>query len=83
MKTERCEDCGRRFDRPADPYCGEKGKHTVKPDKAQKIVQLLEDDLTDRRGLRQEFEAIDPDTQDEIRDTWAEIIRKELQKNAQ
>ena len=81
MKTERCEDCERRFDRPAHPYCGEKEKH-VEPDKAQKIVQLIEDDLTDRRGLRQEFDAVDRDTQDEIRDTWAEIIRKELQKNA-
>lgn len=70
----RCENCGRRLDRPAHEFCENKDWH-VNPDKAQKIVQLIEDDLTDRRGLRQEFEAIDCDTQDEIRDTWAQIIR--------
>ena len=74
---ERCDYCRRRTARPAGPYCEHKDRHT-KPDKAQEIVDLLEEDLTDRRGLRQEFEQIDLDVQDDIRDTWAEIIRKKL-----
>lgn len=44
-----------------------------------RIVRLILEDLCDRRGLRQEFEACDKDIQDEIRDTWREIVRKELE----
>jgi len=73
----RCDDCERRIDKPADPYCNKKNTHP-KPDAAQQIVELIESDLTDRRGLRQEWEHIDYDIQDEIRDTWAELIRKVL-----
>ena len=43
-----------------------------------KIVRLILEDLCDRRGLRQEFESCDQDIQDEIRDTWREIVKKEL-----
>ena len=38
-----------------------------------KVDQLIED-LTDRRGLRQEWEGIDEDIQNEIRETWRAII---------
>ena len=76
-RIERCDYCERRIDRPADPYCDKKNTHP-KPDIAQQIVELIEADLTDRRGLRQEWEHIDYDIQDEIRDTWAELIRKVL-----
>ena len=36
------------------------------------------EDLTDRRGLRQEFEGIDDDLQEEIAETWARKIREAL-----
>jgi len=49
-------------------------------DKAEKIVKALESDLTDRRGLRQEWEQIDDDVKQEIRKMWSDIIRKELSK---
>ena len=81
-RIERCDDCERRIDRPAHPYCGKKNIHP-KPDIAQQIVELIEVDLTDRRGLRQEWEHIDNDIQDEIRDTWVGIIRKMLGKEAE
>ena len=44
--------------------------------KARKIVDDLIADLTDRRGLRQEWEAIDEETQEEIRETWAKIVQE-------
>lgn len=71
---ERCKYCGGRLDRPGLFGC--RRKPHPKPDTAQKIVAAIESDLRDRRGLRQEFEAIDDDIQDEIRDTWAAIVRK-------
>jgi len=76
---KRCGNCNRRVDRPSHPFCTDQGNH-VEPDVAQRIIEEIESDLTDRRGLRQEFEGIDPDTQDEIRDTWADLIRDKLDK---
>ena len=52
-----------------------------KMDKAERIVKAIEDDFTDRRGLRQEWEQIDQETQMEIRATWAEQDRKEISKD--
>lgn len=43
---------------------------------AKRIVKEIIDDLSDRRGLRQEWEQIDDDTQHEIRDTWVKIVLK-------
>jgi hypothetical protein len=44
-------------------------------DTADRAVDAIINDLTDRRGLRQEWEQIDKDTQKEIRETWASLIR--------
>ena len=44
--------------------------------KAKKAVFNIIHDLTDRRGLRQEFDQIDGDIQDEIIMKWLEIIKK-------
>jgi hypothetical protein len=38
------------------------------------VAAAIIDDLTDRKGLRHEFDNIDPDIQDEIKETWAEIV---------
>lgn len=73
---ENCEDCGGRFDRPGLFGC-ESDNH-AKPDLAQLIVAAIESDLRDRRGLKQKFEQIDDETQYEIRDTWAKLIREIL-----
>ena len=50
-------------------------------DKAERIVQAIERDFTDRRGLRQAWEQIDDDIQAEIRATWTALVRKELAKD--
>lgn len=48
--------------------------------KAEKIVKAILADMTDRRGLRQEWEQIDEDIQAEIKTTWTELVEKELSK---
>lgn len=75
--SDHCSDCGRRFNRLANSRCHSKSVH-IEPDKAQQIVEEIEKDLTHRRGFRQEFDQIDEDIRTEIRDTWANIIRKHL-----
>lgn len=45
-----------------------------------RIEAAIEKDFTDRRGLRQEWNEIDEDIQQEIRNTWKALIHKELAK---
>lgn len=52
------------------------------PGVERRIVDRIEKDLTNRRGLRHEWERIAPDIQQEIRDTWLLIVREELSKHA-
>lgn len=53
------------------------GDH-AEPDLAQRVVAAVEQDLSDRRGLKREWERTDPDTLDEVRDRWAELVRGQL-----
>jgi hypothetical protein len=53
---------------------------TGKSDVAARIVKEIVADLTDRRGLRQEWDAIDSDIKREILVTWRRIVREELSK---
>lgn len=73
----RCEHCGGRTNKPGLFGCDD-GHHT--PTVAQRIAHAIEDDLRDRRSLRQEFESLDDDVQDMIRDAWANVIQRELDK---
>ena len=41
---------------------------------ALKIVDAIVDNLTNRKGLRHEWDNIDAEVEKEIRDEWAEII---------
>jgi hypothetical protein len=41
---------------------------------AEIIVDAIIRDLSDRRGLRHEWEAIDDDIKNEIRDEWLSIV---------
>ena len=43
-------------------------------EKAEAIVKNIIDDIEDRRGLGNEWEMIDKDIQDEIKDQWIGII---------
>ncbi len=49
-------------------------------DKAEQIVKAIKKDFTSRRGLRQEWEQIDQEIQEEITATWIAIVSKELNK---
>lgn len=46
--------------------------------KTKKAVFNIIRDLTDRRGLRQEFNQIDGDVQDEIIDNWIGLINRAM-----
>ena len=50
----------------------------MKKDLAGRIVDDIVKDFTDRRGLRQEWEMIDEDIQEEIREEWKKIVIKHL-----
>lgn len=41
----------------------------------QRVVEAIEEDLCDRRGLKWEFGRIEPDVQEEIREAWRAIVR--------
>ncbi len=44
-------------------------------DEARKAVEAIVKDLSDRRGLRQEWDGIDEDIQQEIIRAWTKIVR--------
>lgn len=41
---------------------------------SETIVDKIIEDLTDRRGLRQEWEQLDEEIQQEIRQSWIELV---------
>lgn len=49
-----------------------------KRDRALKIADQIIDDLTDRRGLKQEWWDIDDEIQESIRQQWADFIEAGL-----
>lgn len=46
------------------------------------IVEILDRDISDRRGIKWEWEKIDPDVMQDLKLHWMEII-KEVIKSAQ
>lgn len=51
-----------------------------KEDKSEDVVDAIIKDFTDRRGLRQGWEQIDEDIQEEIKERWIELARDILSK---
>ena len=51
-----------------------------KKDKSEDVVEAIIKDFTDRRGLRQEWEQIDEDIQEEIKERWIGLARDVLRK---
>ena len=47
--------------------------------KAEMIVDILIDDLTDRAGIGSEWYGIDTDTQDDIKEEWKRLILEVLE----
>jgi hypothetical protein len=48
-------------------------------DKYEMAVNAIISDLTGRRGLRHEWDNIDDDIQDEIRETWRNLIEQAVE----
>ena len=46
------------------------------PDTSQMIVSAIEEDLNDRKGMK--WDGLDDDVRQEIRDAWADVIRRIL-----
>ena len=47
---------------------------------AMEVVEAILADLSDRCGLQNEWENIDATIQEEIKDEWADIVRKTLKR---
>ncbi len=76
--SDLCGDCGRPFDKAASKYCDRKTEHK-EADIADIIVEDIEFELTDRRGIGDEFEGCDVEIQQEMRNAWSAIVRKHLE----
>lgn len=80
MSSERCAYCDRRYDR-SSPRCRDGrrngGKHPA-PTMIDLLVDDLERDLLDRRGIKNELRQCDADIRDEIREAWRKMFRKRL-----
>ena len=50
---------------------------------SSKLIQKIIDDLINRKGLRQEWEQIGPDIQNEIRFVWLNIAEEALEEYRQ
>jgi len=48
------------------------------PPVEKRILFAIVQDFTDRRGLRQEWEQTDEDIQDEMLETWLQLIKDNL-----
>lgn len=51
-------------------------------DRLNDAVDKIVNDLTGRKGLRQEWDNIDEEIQNEIKEQWVEILKESLQKPA-
>ncbi len=47
---------------------------------SERIVSDIIKDFSDRRGLRQGWDNIDVDTQEEIKETWISMVYRHLDK---
>jgi hypothetical protein len=46
-----------------------------------RIVKAIETDLSNRRGIGDEWQSIDNETKEAIREIWVNIIREEFANN--
>lgn len=51
-------------------------------DWAAKVIDKIIRDLSDRRGIGDEWAEIDPETQKEIKRTWGKIVREAKERGA-
>jgi len=53
----------------------QRAKNNITVSKAKLAAMAIAEDISDRRGIKHEWNSIDEETQLEIFDTWAEIIK--------
>jgi len=72
--------CNRQFvhDKPQRSNVEQRADNSAKIAIALKIVAALEKDISDRRGLKQEWEQISDITLDHIRADWQNIVLRHL-----
>jgi hypothetical protein len=56
-------------------------ERTSLAERAARAVNAIVEDLSDRRGLRQEWENIDEDVQIDIKLQWSKIIAKHFEES--
>ncbi len=71
-----CPDCGWPLEKPSIISC-DNAAHP-QPSRSESIVIDIIEDLSDRRGLRQEFQGCDTEIQAEIFDAWRDIVASHL-----
>ena len=47
-------------------------------EKINEIIEEIIEDISDRRGLKNEWNGIDKDIQDEIKEVWFNIIKEKI-----
>lgn len=57
------------------PVRGGGGEMKLEIEMAHKMVAAIVKDLRNRRGLRQEWESIELEAQQEVRNTWAKLLQ--------
>lgn len=50
-------------------------------DKIKKIVDLIVQDIEDRKGIGDEWQMIDSDITEEIKEEWGNIIKSQIREN--
>lgn len=48
----------------------------MKSDTARKVVDQIVNDITSRRGIGDEWEQIEPDIEEEIRNEWIDFLMR-------
>lgn len=77
-KSERSDFCKGGVEQQGDESGVEVEEMTKVQKKAKEIVDAILKDLTDRRGRRQEWEAIGEDIRGQIRAAWIDVTAKRL-----
>lgn len=76
-----CLNTGCEYCTPKEAKVSESPSLTGYEDLARKIVDNIIEDLADRRGLKHEYRQCDPDIQEEIKETWRQIVEDEMIKS--
>lgn len=75
MASEEDED-----DKAAEQFFGRLRRMKTSTELADRVASFLWDDVTDRRGWKQQADQFDWEVRNEILDKWVKIIRREIKR---